>query len=102
MDMRPAARILILLVIIASGALCQSALDFNGAQWIWHPSEGVMTAWFMKDLVFDKPIEKIDLLITADDSYELQAYNEVIGSGADWQKPGSTRSPRLLLLTAQP
>ena len=93
MDMRPAARILILLAIIASGALCQSTLDFNGAQWIWHPSEGIAAAWFMKDLVFDRPIERIDVLITADDSYELQAYNRIIGSGADWQKPGRYEIP---------
>jgi hypothetical protein len=70
----------------AHGQDAQS-LDFNGAQWIWHPNSSLSTTYFRKSFDFDRPVGKIAVLITADDSFELRCNGRVIGSAADWQNP---------------
>lgn len=101
LNLKLATRILLLLVMVLPGAASgqpaeapADALDFAGAQWIWHPNSEVSTAYFRKELVFDAVVDKIEVLIAADDAYELRANGRMIGTGADWQTPQRYEIPR--------
>lgn len=71
-----------------------NALDFSGAKWVWHPNQNAQTVYLRKNLSFSKPVESIEILISADDSFELKVNGRDIGSGADWQKPQRYDVPR--------
>lgn len=90
MNPRFAARLLLvslILIALCGQALCQSSgRDFNGSKWIWHP-DAHRTVYFRKLVSLDRPVAAFDILITADDSYELWVNGRMIGSGSDWQKP---------------
>jgi len=76
--------------------LCQasSTLDLSGAKWIWHPDSRTPTVYFRKVLSFDQPVEKLDILIAADNAYELWVNGRMIGSGSDWESPQHFEVPR--------
>ncbi|MBP6963682.1 MAG: hypothetical protein KBC96_04660 [Armatimonadetes bacterium] len=84
-----AARLLLvslILIAVCGQAYCQSpGRDFDGAKWIRHPDSG--NAYLRKAVTFDKPVTAFDILITADDSYELWVNSRMIGSGSDWRSP---------------
>ena len=81
----------LILIAVCGQACCQSSgRDFNGSKWIWHP-EAAKTVYFRKVVSLDKPVEAFDILITADDSFEVWVNSRMIGSGGDWQKPQTLR-----------
>ncbi len=76
---------LILIAVCGRGA-CQSlGMDFNGCEWVRHPDSG--NAYFRKVVSLDRPVAAFDILITADNSFELWVNGRMIGSGNDWQSP---------------
>ena len=79
----------LILICICGRGSCQSSgpADFTGAKWIWHPDAGIKNAYFRKVVTFDKPVVAFDILITADNSFELWVNSRMIGSGSDWQNP---------------
>lgn len=88
-DLRLAVSILLLLAGIAGTAFCEapSDMDFAHAKWAWHPDAGAKSVCFRKALNYSQPVEGMEILITADDSFELRVNGRVVGSGADWKTP---------------
>lgn len=77
----------LILIAICGRAFCQSPdMDFAGSKWIRHPDAG--SAHFRKVISLGRPVAAFEILITADDSFELWVNGRMIGSASDWQKPG--------------
>lgn len=75
--------LLLLLALIVPSAACA---DLSGAKWIWHPANSD-TVYFRKVVEVDRTIERMELLISADDAYEVWVNGRMFGAGSDWQKP---------------
>lgn len=76
---------LILLAICGPACSQSPDIDFDGSRWIRHPDSG--SAHFRKVISLDRTVTAFDILITADDSFELWINGRMIGSGNDWRKP---------------